>query len=64
LGKGGWQEVADEPTRDSGLGFHIAALDVRRLPSGERVEFTWRWQENGAWHGQDYTVAMLPAGVA
>jgi glucoamylase len=59
-GRGGWREVADEPSRDSGLGFHIAALDLSRLPPGERVEFTWRWQENGAWQGRDYTVAMLP----
>jgi hypothetical protein len=63
-GRGGWREAADEPTRDSGLGFQIASLDVGRLPPGEHVEFTWRWQENGAWQGRDYTVAMLPADVA
>jgi glucoamylase len=59
-GREGWREVADEPTRDSGLGFQIAALEVGRLPPGERVEFTWRWQETGAWQGRDYTVVVLP----
>jgi hypothetical protein len=27
----GWRSGVDEPTRDSGLGFHVAALDVSRL---------------------------------
>jgi len=27
----GWRSGVDEPTHDSGLGFHVAALDVSRL---------------------------------
>src|SRR5262245_31680611 len=34
-------------------------LDVSRLPRGERIEFTWQWQESGAWHGRDYQVAAI-----
>jgi glucoamylase len=34
-GREGWREVADQPTCDSGLGFEVATLDVRRLPPGE-----------------------------
>jgi glucoamylase len=45
---GGRRNAVDEPTHDSGLGFHVAALDVGRLPPEERVEFTWQWQESGA----------------
>jgi glucoamylase len=60
-GQNGWREVADEPTRDSGLGFQVAALDVGRLPQGERVDFTWRWQETGAWQGRDYKVTIQGA---
>jgi hypothetical protein len=45
------------PTHDSGLGFHVAALDVSRLSPGEHVEFTWQWQEGGAWHDRDYEIA-------
>jgi len=55
----GWRNATDEPTHDSGLGFHVAALDVSRLSPGERVEFTWQWQESGAWHGRDYGVAAV-----
>ena len=55
----GWRNATDEPTHDSGLGFHVAALDVSRLSPGERVEFTWQWQESGAWHGRDYGVAAI-----
>jgi glucoamylase len=60
-GREGWREVADQPTCDSGLGFEVATLDVRRLPPGERVGFSWRWQETGDWQGRDYTVAIQPA---
>jgi len=47
------REAADQPTRDSGLGFQVATLDVGSLPPGERVDFTWRWQETGAWQGRE-----------
>jgi glucoamylase len=63
-GREGWREVADQPTRDSGLGFQVATLDVGRLPPGERVDFTWQWQETGAWQGRDYRVAIQPADIA
>jgi uncharacterized protein YndB with AHSA1/START domain len=49
----------DEPTRDSGLGFHVASLDVERLSPGQRVVFTWQWGESGAWHNHNYEVAVL-----
>ena len=60
-GKSGWHDATDEPTSDSGLGFHVAPLDVSRFPPGEHVEFTWQWQETGAWHEHNYDVAVLPA---
>jgi len=56
-GHGGWSDPSDMPTHDSGLGFHVAALDVSRLSPGEHVEFTWQWQEGGAWHDRDYEIA-------
>jgi hypothetical protein len=52
------------PTCDSGLGFEVATLDVGGLLPGERVDFTWRWQETGAWQGRDYRVAIQPADLA
>jgi len=60
-GRDGWREVADEPTADSGLGFHVAVLDTSHLPPGNRVDFTWQWQETGGWQGRDYGVVILPA---
>ena len=58
-GHDGWDNAVDKPTNDTGLGFHVAALDVSRLPAGERIEFTWQWQDSGAWHGRDYQVATI-----
>jgi hypothetical protein len=52
------------PTRDSGLGFHAATLDVARRAPGERVEFTWQWQESSTWHGRNYEVAVSPCDEA
>jgi glucoamylase len=59
-GINGWQNAADEPTLDSGLGFHVASIDVAHLPQNARVEFTWKWQETGAWHGRDYELVASP----
>ena len=44
-GHDGWQDTADAPTSDSGLGFHVAVLESSRLAPSARVDFTWRWQE-------------------
>jgi glucoamylase len=52
------------PTCDSGLGFEVVTLDVGGLLPGERVDFTWRWRETGAWQGRDYRVAIQPADLA
>ncbi len=56
-GRNGWQMVADTPTVDSGLGFHVAALDTAPLPSGSAVDFTWRTAD-GAWAGQNLLVLV------
>ena len=63
-GRDGWRDVADEPTRDSGLGFHVAVLEVAQLAAGSRIDFTWRWQGSGEWRNRDYMVAVEPAEPA
>jgi glucoamylase len=63
-GRDGWQDVGDEPTQDSGLGFHVAVLEVSRLAAGTRVDFTWQWQESGDWCNRDYAVAVEPSEPA
>jgi glucoamylase len=60
-GSEGWRRVADQPTRDSGLGFHVAVLDPGRREAGEQINFTWQWQDNGAWVGRDHAVSVNPA---
>ncbi len=59
-GHDGWQDIADEPTADSGLGFHIAVLDVSRLAADTRIDFTWQWQASRDWHNRDYAVVVEP----
>ena len=49
----GWRMVQDQPTCDSGLAFHVAALDLHRVEAGEEINFTWQWQDSGTWAGQN-----------
>ena len=58
-GHDGWREVQDVPTTDTGLGFHVAALDTGALAPGTRVDFTWRNQETGEWRGRDEAVEVM-----
>ena len=51
-----WQAVSDMATTDTPLGFHVAELDTQALKPGQRVDFTFRWQEDNAWVGADYHV--------
>ena len=50
-----WQNV---PTIETGLGFYAAALDTGTLPSGTRIDFTWRQQDTGEWRGRNFEVAI------
>ena len=50
----------DTPTSDTGLGFHVAELPTAALPPGTRIEFTWRREDTGEWHGKDEAVAIMP----
>jgi glucoamylase len=61
-GYDGRHDIADAPTCDTGLGFHVAALNSSRLSPGARVDFTWRWQKSDNWIGGNYSVTMEPAG--
>jgi glucoamylase len=60
-GRDGWQTVADTPTADTGLGFHVAVLASAALPAGSRIDFTWREQDRGEWVGHDFAVSVLDA---
>ncbi len=60
-GRDGWQMIADTPTVDTGLGFHVAVLETASLAPGSSVEFTWCAQASGAWAGSDFVVHILAA---
>ncbi len=53
----GWTTAQDMPTKDVGLGLHVAELPTEGLAAGCAVVFTWR-DANGAWRGVDYTVEV------
>ena len=55
-GRDGWRSISEETTSETGLGYHVAALNTASAPPGTRIEFTWRWQDTGEWHGRDYAV--------
>jgi len=59
-GRDGWTDVQDTPTSDSGLGFHVAALSTTASLPYSRIDFTWRAQDSGDWHGHDYRVDIVP----
>jgi len=60
-GRDGWNEIADAPTSDSGLGFHVAVLETAALPAGSRIDFTWRRHDTGEWSGQHASLRVAAA---
>jgi glucoamylase len=54
----GWKTVQRTPTRDTGLGIHVADLPTRQLPANTAIHFTFFWQEAGCWQGEDFTVTV------
>ena len=54
----GWKTAQDTPTRDTGLGAHIADIPSDRLPSGGIVTFTMFWQDQQRWAGIDFSVEV------
>ncbi len=55
----GWTNITDTPTRDTGLGVHVADLDTASLPAGGAVSFTFHWLEAGHWEGEDFAVRVV-----
>lgn len=54
----GWRDVQDAPTREAGLGLHVAELPTERVRAGEKLEFTFRRSEDGGWAGRDWEVRI------
>jgi len=60
-GTDGWQQVADIPTRESGLDFHMADMQTAPLREGQRVDMTFFWTGSNRWEGRNYAVEIRKA---
>ncbi|HEV8355190.1 MAG TPA: glucan 1,4-alpha-glucosidase [Gemmatimonadales bacterium] len=54
----GWVTFEDAPTRDTGLGVHVADLPTTRLGAGGEVAFTFLWTEGMRWEGTNFSVRI------
>jgi glucoamylase len=59
-----WATVTDTPTQPIGLGLHGAEIPANGFGPAGRIVFTWRWQDDRAWVGQDFSVRQqaMPTG--
>ena len=57
----GWVTTHDTPTRDSGMGLHVADLETTTLRPGREIILTFHWLQIDRWEGTDYTVTVIPA---
>jgi hypothetical protein len=53
-----WADAHDAPTRDTGLGVHVADLPTSGLAASARVLFTFYWPDAGRWEGADFAVTL------
>jgi len=53
-----WVSAHDTPTRDTGLGVHVADLPARTLEPRRAVLFTVHWTFPDRWEGVDYAVTV------
>jgi glucoamylase len=55
-----WKNVRDVDTKDTGLGVFVVDLPTADLASGETIQFTFFWLDEGTWEGRDYEVLISP----
>ena len=53
-----WRSTRKTRATDRGLGVYVADLDTREIPASGRVEFTFHWEDDGTWEGNNYTVSV------
>ncbi len=54
----GWRNATDMATQPGGLGLHVVRLPTAGLPTGQRIDFTWRLQPSGTWLGVDHHLVL------
>jgi glucoamylase len=55
----GWVTPLETPTRDTGLGVHVADLETAAMNADADVVFTFRWSDAGRWEDQDFSVHIV-----
>ncbi len=58
-----WQTTREVPSRDTGLGVHVADLPTQDLPAGAGVAFTFYWPRAGRWEGQNFRITVEKGGT-
>ena len=53
-----WTAATDLNTRESGLGTHVADLDISTLQPGRSVVFTFLWRDDERWDAARFSVAV------
>src|SRR6185437_4267815 len=59
-----WNSAQDLPSKDTGLGVHVADLPTQALAEGARIRFTFHWPEADRWEGADFDVRVDSRGGA
>lgn len=57
-GHDGWQDVCEQDSRALPIGLHVVEIEPAALTHATRLDFTWRWQDEGSWRGVDYAMAL------
>ena len=54
----GWGDPQDTPTRDTGMGMHVADLPTGELATGASIVFTFFWRQAQHWEGTDFHITV------
>jgi glucoamylase len=53
-----WSTAFDVHSLDTKLGVHIVDLPTEKMPVGQKIVFTFRWDQDQRWEGTDFTVVV------
>lgn len=53
----GWQTSNETPTRNTGLGIHVADIDSKN-ENREKISFTFLWKKDNRWENENFEIAV------
>jgi len=53
-----WRTAMDVRTHDTKLGVHVVDLPTEKMPVGQKVIFTFRWDLDQRWEGIHFTLVV------